>query len=456
MEWLGTVWKIIEGLPWGEIGLAFRRLVKRELAVVVVVIGLVMCGTIFGYKYWHLSDVYQTAVARTLHKKLEETPEDYKGLDAFLLSQIPDDLKGKLEDSKLSPAFVDQYKYFEQLLDGCLRDSTAATSGIIAKLEYDSGDGADALITDGDPDSYLFFPVHLIRTPFTENEYSALKTESSKAANVVIQKKLEEDGSLALDVALSEQVVPALMRFVRTTFVSGSDAPLASTPKQAYFITKNGVLRIVDKSRSASYFESQFRSTTFFPARQYFWSAFQKSLIDGDTEEFDQKLQGATVGSVFDVSEPYMDLAGNGIVVTACAALRRNMMPDSVVCLDFPLIGQNLEVYIRSRLTGVSNDVVSTECDGTDCSDTQAHNDNERVLISRLSNFIQDKQNSITLDEVYGDIEVINSEDDPAGLLQVSVPVSPRSTHGSGNTQAKFVLSNWICHVSEGSRHCTE
>jgi hypothetical protein len=158
LEWVGTVWKIIEELPWGEVGLAFRRLVKKELAVVVVVIGLVICGTIFGYKYWHLSDVYQTAVARTLHKKLEETPEDYKGLDAFLLSQIPDDLKGKLEDSKLSPDFINQYEYFESLLDGCLKDSAAATSGIIEKLQYDSGDGANALITDGDPDSYLFFP----------------------------------------------------------------------------------------------------------------------------------------------------------------------------------------------------------------------------------------------------------------------------------------------------------
>jgi PAS domain-containing protein len=421
-------------IPWADVARAARRLLLKEPFVLVSAVLLLLAGAALQYSYWSRSNQYEAVMERTLQARLEETPQRYKGLEAFILSSFSTNVEKPLSESVLSPKFVAEYEGFEDALDTCLRTLPDPAESV-KTLSYGGGEDDDTLITDGDPRSYLFFPVHILRAQFSQAEYKQLSGDDSQKATDLIRKKVAEDGQLTVDVALSQCAIPWLDKFTRNPFTSNEDTALSVTPTQAYFITKSGLMRIV--SRKKLEFNSQFPATLFFPGRPYFWAAFDQT-IDSDTQKFDQHLT-ERIGQLFSVSQPYLDLGGNGIVVTACEALRRNGMPDSALCLDLPLKEQNLERYVEGNVSAVGGTVATVDCTGEDCVG-HAQNSADPKLVADLSNYIVTKKDQGSLGEVYGNIEVINENVESPGLLEVSVPVSPRIPGANGNAKANFVV----------------
>jgi PAS domain-containing protein len=414
MDWLQSILSVFSKVPWDDVRKALLRLVSRQRLLLLSVLMLLVSGAALQYWYWHRSLRYAALIDKTFGSKLEPTPQRYKSLEALLLSTLPANIEAPLLKVPLSKPFVDAYSDFDRAIDKCHPDDTN-----IGNFFYSRGRGDDAFI-GYPPPGFLFFPIHLLRSNFTQQEYDMLTPDRvhTKDTTDLIQRKVKEDGSLALDVATSDCVVASLQEFTHTSITEEPIPLLSTTPIQAYFITKNGITRIVHRWKPKQTYERQFGPDLFFPGRPYFWASFDK-LVNDNTDLFRSQLKTATIQTLFSVSHPYMDLGGNGIVVTMCSGVRRPKMSDSVVCVDLPLNDNNIQARIEQTIRAIGGSLVATTCDVSGC-------DSQGSLTNDLANDIIDKGNLGRLSEIFGNIEVINANLVEHVPLEVSVPVGPR------------------------------
>ena len=142
--------------------------------------------------------------------------------------------------------------------------------------------------------------------------------------NVEDQPPFKEiiDGDMAIqnDVRFSRYVADVLESFTSIPVTDQLDdlpsVEVHGKPAQVSLITKNGVNRIYNAQHGEleEYYASLFPADQFFPSRPYFRRAFQKGR-SGSVDKL-VPTDRQTLGDYFYVSHPYVDLGGNGIIVS--------------------------------------------------------------------------------------------------------------------------------------------
>jgi hypothetical protein len=232
------------------------------------------------------------------------------------------------------------------------------------------------ILTDSADDGYLFFPVSLLRYS-GRIDYKAAGTASLRNTDSdVLESAVRMDPVIADDIALSRKMLPVMRELTRTKLFNVSESrseiedrrtSTATTdalrilsklhaqeePSQVYYITKNGLNRIVneaDAKDQRTVYRNMFRATTFFPSRPYFVEAF-KRIKSGAAEPLSAVLKGSTIDEAFYVSQPYLDIGGFGVVVTLARAVQYGTHSAAALCLDLPVLLKNEALFaLRERL----------------------------------------------------------------------------------------------------------
>jgi len=108
---------------------------------------------------------------------------------------------------------------------------------------------------------------------------------------------------------------------------------------QTYFIAESGViiLHASNVTDHGKYYQDQFAPYTLFMDRPYFWQAIERSAPMGP---FDYQ------------TEPYIDLGGNGLVITYSKKVDLPNHRVGIICVDVKL-PQPSVMEIKKRLTSL-------------------------------------------------------------------------------------------------------
>jgi PAS domain-containing protein len=335
---------------------AVSLLENRPVAFVTASILLVVAG-ILGYQSWQRADFYQRTVEKALAKRTENTPQTYKALEALMMSNAETNSDGTefsfrqtVGQARFSANFADSLKE----IDAVLGSSNAATP--TATLDIAKPDVAalmpkrqeEAIITETSGLGFLFLPVRLLR--LSDEDFAEISNQpTSIAKNVGIS---ERNGSqscdpkaLICDDVLTTRRLLIAMKKATTALITDDKLPegVELKPTQAYYITENGLNRIVSREGNDQiFYRNQFRAATVFPARPYYIGALGK-LTDAPGPLLGQKEERpqGKLNDYFYVSEPYLDIGGNGVVITLARAVRYPNHSEAVLCFDLRLDGEH-------------------------------------------------------------------------------------------------------------------
>lgn len=277
----------------------------------------------------------QAIVANGLHANLETTSHPHKGIAAFLLSGLEKDLQ---RDTQGTEARVQEaIDEIEAELRRLQQDSKAFNvdqaldSLTPVQLEVTKPDEESAwqkmIVAKRDPTRFLMVPALSLRRASVSEP--PLKDSE-------IPKVLRGNPEVLFDLYAAIKLETSLRKLDHGLSVQSQ--PIVQT----YFITESGVIslhatKIQDQFK---YYSDQFKTYTLFMDRSYFWRA-----VDPDPGE------GKGVPKPFDYrSEPYIDLGGNGLVVTYSRRLELPNKRAAVICLDVRL-PDTLVTKMKERLT---------------------------------------------------------------------------------------------------------
>lgn len=469
MDWITKFFGAVKNLhdvPWADIGNFLRVLfVRRPLALLLILICLgafIFCSAQY---YWR-STLFETIVSNTLQANTEPTAQKYKGLEAFILSNVAQDVGADLKGRRFSQKFRDQFLELRRRLD-------EIDFGNIPKpsLHVAPGESGGEILTDSndqvnDQKGFLFLPIHILHSGFTLDELQTLRSGEDKdraRKEGLIAAKVAADPAIRRDVELTRRLAHTLQHFTKISIPDEQDKPsdyLKFYPPQIYIITKSGLLRIFnDKEEPPSkYYGNQFSPITFFPSRPYFWSALKgkkhaslyKKGKGADNADF-VPGPGQTLGDFFYVSRPYMDLGGNGIVITLSRGIAIDGETEAVVCFDLPFQSKHgIKETLKGNMDkfqGAENNV-EVKCDVTrqgyvacDSLEPKASdlNATQVSLKNGLEDYIRNKNAANELADIFGNIQVINQQ--PGGDIRISVPVAP-ATYTSASRTVTLLLIN--------------
>jgi PAS domain-containing protein len=368
---------------------ALKTLVEnRPVAFFIAAMLIVLAGAL-GYSSWRRADFYERTVERALSKKTENTPQTYKAIEALILSDVETDEDGKefsykekVKAASISPNFASSIKDMHKILS--TNADAPKTRFEVAKPDVVGlrpRSQEEAIITEPDEQGFLFLPVRLLHA--SDDDYSKMQqttkskvqqtpdtilahlgiTETDTTQNCGAGKQVSP---LCDDVLTSRRLVVAMK--TATTVEVTSDAVhdgIELMPQQVYYITENGLNRIVSQGgNDAIVYRNQFRAQTVFPARPYYSGAFaaQKNspapLLENDAFKPTGKL-----GDYFYVSDPYLDIGGNGLVVTLARAVQYDSHSEGVICFDLRLKEKySLGTKLTDLLDGLSAAHVPITC----------------------------------------------------------------------------------------------
>ncbi len=384
--------------------------------------------------YWQRSTTYEEIVKGTLEVRSVPTPQQYKGIDAFVMSNVPQELDTKLRTEALNQSFVARFASLQARIAEFATGNRPAT--VTLRVIKDQ-QGREVITNGTATDGFLFLPSQLLHLP----PDSGPAATSSQDPLV----RVNADPEIERDIQFVEYIAPQLRSLLGKSIVTDtpSDNPddvksyLGLTASQVYVITKSGVLKIFNSVDHPSIYEYQFLATTFFPSRPYFWSTFNELRA---TTNLATPLANGNVGSLFAVSKPYMDLGGNGIVMTLSRGFDSPRIPLAVVCFDLAFLpNRSLTKTLQDRVGQLDGDTVPVRCEiprsGTvKCSPEQlkgsaAAQSTQYSLSDQMQRFVQQKVEHDERSDVFGSIQRINTGE---GALHVSVPIEESAL---GDTQ---------------------
>ena len=356
-----------------------------------------------GLGYWSLrrADHYQRILETALTKNTENTPQTFKALESLILvaaeagpngRQYP--FKETIENAPLAGEFGRVIQTFDHEFRNPTKAGTKALT--IAEPELASGEAPreqDAIITEENgPDDlgFLFLPARLLHVP--SNEFSLLRGhQAALEPRVGIKRSPDGTGDVCAslkdelcdDVLLTRNLLPTMKRATTVAVTGVQVAGIDPKPQQVYVITENGLNRIVSgRGRDSSFYRNQFRAVTVFPARPYYVGAFKKAAGDPSTllAENQAPPQGR-IGDYFYVSEPYLDIGGNGIVVTLARAYRYPDHSEGALCFDLKMtfdrgLSSKIGAFI-AELDGKTADLTCEMSRQSDPSCTQSGGDRD-------------------------------------------------------------------------------
>jgi hypothetical protein len=361
---------------------------------------------LLGYESWRRADFYERTVERSLSKRTENTPQSYKALEALILSNAETESDGTefsfrsiVGEASFSPEFADRITDLHNALVSIDLERTKPRFEIsipdLASLSPTRQQ--EAIVTEKKDLGFLFLPVRLLR--ISDNTYGAMMANPGVIADQLGLRSGKKGWDCVPTASpICDDVITtgrALVSMKTSTTVPITKDALHSgierTPAQVYYITETGLNRIVSKEgNDAAFYRNQFRASTVFPARPYYSGAFKELrsapvplLQDGHSKP-SGKLQ-----DYFYISEPYLDIGGNGVVVTLARAMKYPGRSEGAICFDLRIapdhaLGKKL-TDLLDKLEGGHSKVTCTSTGAGDPSCTA-----DKEMDSDLSRGIKD------------------------------------------------------------------
>lgn len=279
------------------------------------------------------------------------------GLEALVLPEFKQSDKNQNSSAKLTPSFVIALQQFKKLLSTEPAQVGTTTPSNLEVISSPTGTAiTDKYFTEVNSRSFLFVPgIAVLQTNVADEKL---------ADDQALKDALMSSHALYHDLQVSESIDDVLCKLTQTEAITAPPAkvPLVApdemalnpTPRQAYFITARGVMRICEAgtSRQSDYYRDQFRPTMSFPDRPYFRGTL--------SQRFKPIENGATLADFF-LTTPYVDLGGNGVVLTACRTLSSTTIADSVLCIDFSY-SNTMVKQVQDKLSHLGAVVVPVNC----------------------------------------------------------------------------------------------
>jgi PAS domain S-box-containing protein len=301
------------------------------------------------------------SVAAALSAKLEPTRNTDQGISAFLLSGVKGDWSRPeyLYLPEVNSALQDVDRKVREVAaeakatesakmsaaGGQARlDSAAYVRGMIDKLQLEvmhsgarpAAETWQTAIVSARRDSFMVVPAMSLRRG-TLNELPLEVGPAGDESRLI--GVLQHNPEVLFDLNLASELEPIMQRM---DGASGERLGVIQT----YFITESGVflIRANGVSHQGDYYKDEFQPYTQYMDRPYFWRA-----VDAKQSKF----------APFDyVTKPYLDLGGNGFVVTFSKKFALPNGRVGVLCVDAklpPEVTSEVERHIESLGAKVSD-----------------------------------------------------------------------------------------------------
>jgi PAS domain-containing protein len=444
MKWLSDLGAELGGLLLDGAKLLF----SKRLAAFVTAIALAVLALGIGGWSIRRADRYQRLVEAAVAKTTENTPQTMKALESLILANIETDEAGNEIQFKQNVANAILSEQFRQILITLHKTFSAPTSAPSAQLMLAKAEASvhDAVITESQPveddHGFLFLPTRLLYP--SDEQYAEIR-RGHIAGLLGVQSRDGRDQcgvsavrELCDDVLTTRALVKPLVDSTSPGFALTQTAlpGLDALPVQAYVISENGVNRIVSQmGHDVERYSQQFNAAMSFPARPYYVAARKEANLRNsqDPRPLDKDLkEGMPLGGpdgYFYISEPYLDIGGNGIVVTLARAFRYDAHSDGVVAFDLTVanygtIRRKLEtmVYGLDGVTAIAT-CSSAESGEPECQRTSGDVDFYADVDKDLRKQVHAASRSHSISDVAGNIQVLPS--DPSQL--------PTTTHATTN-----------------------
>ncbi len=454
-------------IPWKKIQEFLGQLYSHQPFALSAAILLLAISLALGANYLHRSSEYDEIVRNTLSSNMEATPQNFKGLEAFIFSTLKQtsnvDVRDELRREHLHTEFYQACEALQKRLDAYPADRQKRTADV--KVQVAKGKNEGKILTDTTKPGFLFLPINLLRTTFPPEVVDKLGDlrVSDDEKNQIVNPSLAADTDLKDDIALTGFIAQELHKLASTPIVTPESQRLRNvlqiTPAQVYIITKNGINRIfnIQLSDPELYYGTQFPATTFFPSRPYFWPTF----LNKDTEDASKHNHygtritpggdESTVGKYFYVTRPYLDLAGNGIVITLTRGLYVDGKIQAVLCFDLPYVkvGSNVYEILQKGVYRYEGQIMPVVCDMSPGQQVSCYKDNtvdeshtsssERSLLNEIEQDIRNRNVPRERSEIAGNLQVLPGAQN-IDSMHISVPIGAEIA--KDQQKAKLALIN--------------
>jgi PAS domain-containing protein len=283
--------------------------------------------------------------------------ESNGGLEALVLPEFKQSEQNQSSNAKLTSSVIVELQQLKKLLSAETGRAGTTTTNDLEVISSPTGTAiTDKYFTEAKSRSFLFVPATAVLQTNVADEKlvddQALK--DALISNLALYHDLQISESID-DVLCKLTEMEALMAPpAMIPLVARDEIGLNRIPRQAYFITARGVMRICEAgtSRQSDYYRDQFRPTMSFPDRPY----FRETL----SHRYKPLESGATLADFF-LTAPYVDLGGNGVVLTACRTLSSTTIADSILCLDFSF-SNTMVKQVQDKLSHLGAVVVPVDC----------------------------------------------------------------------------------------------
>jgi hypothetical protein len=413
---------------------------ERHPARIGVSAIFLVAALVIGNFYIARTKQYQEILSTTIRAEGEDTPQRFKVLEAFIMSTIDPKLREIIENATIS----DDFSRGLQALHGVLSMPTpdAPLAGGVNPPIPECGVKLSipdyinnhkqlplqkAILTDNARIGYLFSPLNLLR-PRLENDYEKIFYESLREPySRTLAAAVAIDRAIADDIAISCKLASDMKQFTQMTTLFKEVDELEHLgadvrPAQVYYITKNGVNRIVKNgdARTQQYVDrNMFRSTTFFPSRPYYVEAF-KHLTPATLAV----VTGITKDSFY-VSQPYLDLGGFGVVITLARPVSYASHSDAAICFDLRVSLKNdIAFPLNERLKSFGATIQKVACQIGNwrvigCNPINGGSLDSRLKL-KLENRLSKAMNTADLSTVVGNISIIDDQASSEGGSKTS------------------------------------
>jgi hypothetical protein len=310
----------------------------------------------------------------------------------------------------------------------------------------------EAIVTEKRNLGFLFLPVRLLRV--TEAAYEEMLADPATIDDQIGLKYAKGwtcDAARSLicdDVITTRRALPWMKGATKVKVTNDAIHPgIEIIPAQVYYITENGLNRIVSRDgNDATFYRNQFRAGTVFASRPYYSGAFKSlksapvPLLDDDHQTLTGKLQ-----DYFYVSDPYLDIGGNGVVVTLARAVKYQGHGEGAICFDLRLnedqaLGKKL-TDLLDKLEGTHNKVKCTStADGApSCVADDQADARLAVGVTDLERMLKEAQDIGNGSDVLGGFAFVGPKNDDSKSLWSSFQV-PLSRILHANDEIHFMV----------------
>lgn len=384
----------------------------------------------FGVWWWlDISSVQDVAV-NALKADLVPTRQRYKGLEALMLSDsdkitLPDkatvehDFKTKFQefqgivedaiksgglyrskdgqDGKDSGRSNGQHQRDRQGAVTANRGADLQSGEVPSITVASQGDSLSAkYLTDAQTrNGFLFFPAFVLS--------SNIPSVGTVKDPTIIEEAKKAPG-IRCQLLAAQKIDDALRGFGSKKVFDATRLDIEATPVQVYYITSSGVIRLYATGlwpgqSQVDYYQPQFPTNSFFPDRPYFWPTIWNRTH--------KDLHGKNlVKDLFEITRPYFDLGGNGLVVTLSVGVNAPGI-DSGLFLDFKLNDRVTKRIVENlKKVGVSATETSWELlKNTDPKVVEPHNQPlEDAFFEEFQPALKYMTENQSLSDLFGDI----------------------------------------------------